>query len=116
VAAIAEISPRATDEVVMELAIREGSIPLTEDKDFGQLIHANPAATGGVPKPRRVLEVHVTGAVRGLFRTWHAAVLADPATRLPISARVRLLQEELGSHRRRAEAANGDPTRSQRRG
>ncbi len=32
----------------MELAIREGRILLTEDKDFGQLVHANQAATGGV--------------------------------------------------------------------
>lgn len=48
VAAIAEISARATDEVVMELAIREGRVLLTEDKDFGQLVHANRAATGGV--------------------------------------------------------------------
>ncbi len=48
VVAVAEISPRATDEVVMELAIREGRILLTEDKDFGQLVHANQAAAGGV--------------------------------------------------------------------
>lgn len=48
VAAIAEISPRATDEVVLELAIRESRILLTEDKDFGQLLHANEAAAGGV--------------------------------------------------------------------
>lgn len=48
VAAIAEISARATDEVVIELAIREGRILLTEDKDFGQLVQANQAATGGV--------------------------------------------------------------------
>ncbi len=48
VVAITEISPRATDEGVMELAIREGRILLTEDKDFGQLVHANQAAAGGV--------------------------------------------------------------------
>jgi predicted nuclease of predicted toxin-antitoxin system len=48
VAAIAEMSARATDEVVMELAIREARILLTEDKDFGQLVHANQAETGGV--------------------------------------------------------------------
>ncbi|MFQ5891131.1 MAG: DUF5615 family PIN-like protein [Gemmatimonadota bacterium] len=48
VVAIAEISPRATDEVVMEPAIREGRILLTEDKDFGQLVQANQAAAGGV--------------------------------------------------------------------
>jgi predicted nuclease of predicted toxin-antitoxin system len=44
VAAIAEIS----DNVVLELAIRESRILLTEDKDFGQLLHANEAAAGGV--------------------------------------------------------------------
>jgi hypothetical protein len=48
VAAIAEISPRAADEVVLELAIRESRILLTEDKDFGQLLHADEAAAGGV--------------------------------------------------------------------
>jgi LysR family transcriptional regulator, regulator for metE and metH len=92
-------------------------------------------------KPRRVLEVHVTGAViemvragmglavlplwalpasrresglrilrvtkRGLFRTWHVAVLADQAARSATSALVRLLQEELGSRDRRAKAASG---------
>ena len=44
VAAIAEISARATDEVVMEFAIREGRSLLTEDRDFGQLAHANQTA------------------------------------------------------------------------
>lgn len=48
VAVIAEISPRATDEFVMDLAIRQRRILLTEDKDFGQLVHANQAASGGV--------------------------------------------------------------------
>lgn len=32
----------------MELAIRQGRILLTEDTDFGQLVHANQAAAGGV--------------------------------------------------------------------
>jgi len=48
VVAITEISPRATDEVVMDVAIREGRILLTEDKDFGRLVHANQPAAGGV--------------------------------------------------------------------
>jgi predicted nuclease of predicted toxin-antitoxin system len=48
VAVIAEISPRATDEVVLELAIRESRILLTVDKDFGQLLRANEAAASGV--------------------------------------------------------------------
>jgi len=48
VAAIAEMSVRATDQVVMELAINQGRMLLTEDKDFGQLVHADQAATRGV--------------------------------------------------------------------
>ena len=35
VAAITEISPRATDEAVIERAAREERMLLTEDKDFG---------------------------------------------------------------------------------
>lgn len=37
VVAIAEISPRATDEAVVEIAVREERILLTEDKDCGSL-------------------------------------------------------------------------------
>lgn len=48
VVAIVEISPRAEDEVVIDLAVREGRILLTEDKDFGRLVYADRRATGGV--------------------------------------------------------------------
>lgn len=46
--AVAEISPRADDSRVIELALQEGRILLTEDKDFGQLVYANAQAAGGV--------------------------------------------------------------------
>lgn len=48
VVAVAEASPRADDEFVIDLAIRERSVLLTEDKDFGQLVYANKRPTGGV--------------------------------------------------------------------
>jgi len=48
VVAVAEVSPRADDESVMQLAVRERRMLLTEDKDFGQLVFANRQATGGV--------------------------------------------------------------------
>jgi len=48
VVAVAEVSPRAEDEAIIDLAVREGRILLTEDKDFGQLVYANLQATGGV--------------------------------------------------------------------
>ena len=48
VLAIADISPQARDPAVIELAVRDGRILLTEDKDFGQLVHASKAESGGV--------------------------------------------------------------------
>lgn len=48
VVAVVEISPRAEDDTVIDLAAHEGRILLTEDKDFGQLVYASGHATGGV--------------------------------------------------------------------
>src|SRR6266540_2676142 len=48
VVAVAEISPRADDEVVLDLADRNARILLTEDKDFGRLVYAHQRSTGGV--------------------------------------------------------------------
>ncbi len=46
--AVADVSPRADDEQVLELARQEQRILLTEDKDFGRLVYADQQATGGV--------------------------------------------------------------------
>jgi len=48
VTAIAEIAPRIEDEEVLKLAVRKGTILITEDKDFGQLVHASAKATEGI--------------------------------------------------------------------
>lgn len=48
VAAVAEIAGGATDDRVLEIAASSGAILLTEDKDFGQLVHAARQASGGV--------------------------------------------------------------------
>jgi len=48
VLAVSEISPRADDDAVLELARHEQRILLTEDKDFGQLVYADGHATAGV--------------------------------------------------------------------
>lgn len=48
VMAIAEVSPRAEDDTVIELAVSQGRVLLTEDKDFGQMVYARGRATGGV--------------------------------------------------------------------
>jgi hypothetical protein len=48
VVAVAEISPRADDRTVLDLARQEQRILITEDKDFGRLVFADAQATGGV--------------------------------------------------------------------
>jgi predicted nuclease of predicted toxin-antitoxin system len=48
VLAVAELSPRSDDSHVMDLALREKRILLTEDKDFGQLVYASAQPSGGV--------------------------------------------------------------------
>jgi predicted nuclease of predicted toxin-antitoxin system len=48
VLAVSEISPRIEDSVVIDLAVKQRRIVLTEDKDFGQLVFAHGQKTGGV--------------------------------------------------------------------
>jgi predicted nuclease of predicted toxin-antitoxin system len=48
VVSVAELSPRASDQLVLDLAGREHRILLTEDKDFGRLVFADSQASGGV--------------------------------------------------------------------
>ena len=45
---VVEITPRATDARVIELATLADRILLTEDKDFGQLVYASTETTPGV--------------------------------------------------------------------
>jgi len=48
VVAVAEVVPRALDEAVIELAVLEDRIVLTEDKDFGQLVYGSGRPSSGV--------------------------------------------------------------------
>lgn len=48
VAAVAEISPGAEDDVVLALARSEARVLLTEDKDFGRLAYAGGHETAGI--------------------------------------------------------------------
>ena len=48
VVAVAEISPRISDEEVLALARRKHHVLITEDKDFGELVYAQKHQTAGV--------------------------------------------------------------------
>ncbi len=48
VTAVSEIAGGAPDERVLEMAVQEAAILLTEDKDFGRYVYSEERATGGV--------------------------------------------------------------------
>lgn len=70
VLAVAERMPGAPDTEVIELAVREHRILLTEDKDFGQLVFAAAHTAAAVilirypSRPRRTLPAIVVDVVR----------------------------------------------------
>lgn len=48
VVAVAEVSPRISDEEVLALAKENDDVLITEDKDFGELVYAQKHESGGV--------------------------------------------------------------------
>jgi predicted nuclease of predicted toxin-antitoxin system len=48
VTSVSEIAPGATDDAVIEFALREKRVLITEDKDFGQLVFAAAKSNSGV--------------------------------------------------------------------
>ena len=48
VLAVAELLPSSDDTLILDLALREQRVLLTEDKDFGQLVYANAQPSNGV--------------------------------------------------------------------
>jgi predicted nuclease of predicted toxin-antitoxin system len=48
VAAVVDISPRALDQAVIDMAVQQDRILVTEDKDFGQLVYASGQPSAGV--------------------------------------------------------------------
>ena len=48
VVAIAEVARGATDEQVLELALNEKLVLITEDRDFGELVYARGRSSAGV--------------------------------------------------------------------
>ena len=48
VIAVVELFPSLDDSLILDLALREQRVLLTEDKDFGQLVYANAQPSSGV--------------------------------------------------------------------
>ena len=54
VVAIAEVARGATDEQVLERALNEKRVLITEDRDFGELVYARGRSSAGVILVARV--------------------------------------------------------------
>lgn len=76
VLAVAAWNPGATDTEVIELALRDGRVLVTEDKDFGQLVYAAGHGHNGVVLLRYpfVARRHIATALSELAASRGAAL------------------------------------------
>jgi predicted nuclease of predicted toxin-antitoxin system len=93
VVAIAEVAKGATDEQVLERAVNEKRVLITEDRDFGELVYARGRSSAGVilvrfhSRARRAKPATVVEAVAKLgLRLRNAFTVVEPG-RVRISDR-----------------------------
>ena len=91
--AIAEIARGATDDQVLELALKAKRVLITEDRDFGELVYARGRSSAGVilvrfpSQARRAKSATVIEAVSRLgSRLQYAFTVVEPG-RVRISNR-----------------------------
>lgn len=72
VLAIAEVAPGSTDDQVLERAVHEQRVLITEDRDFGELVYARARLSAGVILLR----------FQSRARSAKAATVIDAVTRL----------------------------------
>ena len=93
VVAIAEIAKGATDEQVLERAVSEKRVLITEDRDFGELVYARGRSSAGVilvrfpSLARRAKSGTVVEAVTKLGPRLRNAFAVIQAGRVRISSR-----------------------------
>ena len=93
VVALAEVARGATDEQVLELALNEKRILITEDRDFGELVYARGRSSAGVilvrfdSRARQTKPLTVVEAVSKLGSRLHGGFTVIDAGRVRISSR-----------------------------
>jgi predicted nuclease of predicted toxin-antitoxin system len=85
VVAIADVARGATDEQVLAYALKEDGVLVTEDRDFGELVHARGQSSPGVMlvrfqnRARKSKPATVVEAVEKLgLRLRHAFAVVEP--------------------------------------
>ena len=93
VVAIAEVAPGATDEQVLDRALNEKRVLITEDSDFGELVYGRGRSSAGVmlvrfpSHVRRAKAATVVAAVAKLGLRLQASFVVVESGRVRISAR-----------------------------
>ena len=91
--AIAEVARGATDEQVLERAVNEKRVLITEDRDFGELVYARGRSSAGVilvrfhSRARHAKTATVVEAVAKLGSRLRDAFTVIEAGRVRISSR-----------------------------
>ena len=92
VIAMAEVATGATDQQVLERAVNEKRVVITEDRDFGELVYARGRSSAGVilvrfhSRARRAKPGTVVEAVTTLGPRLHGAFTVIEAGRIRISS------------------------------
>ncbi len=93
VVAISEVAKGARDEDVLERALNEKRVLITEDRDFGELVYARARSSAGVilvrfdSRARQAKPATVVEAVAKLGSRLHDAFTVVEAGRVRISGR-----------------------------
>ena len=96
VVAVAELYPSEDDEVVIERALNERRVLITEDKDFGQLVHAYERQSSGVILLRFPggARTNMPGALLDVVNEWGDQLLKRFIVVQPGRIRVSLLVDD----------------------
>ncbi len=92
VLSVLAIDPKADDERVMELALEDERVLVTEDKDFGELVFLRRLPHGPIV---RLVELTVDEHVSGMAELLecHAADLTGPVIVTVTRGRIRIRQQ-----------------------
>jgi predicted nuclease of predicted toxin-antitoxin system len=82
---VAEMEPGIADDIVLELANREGAVLLTADKDFGELVFRQYRLTSGVVllrlaglSPTRKAQIVLSGIKKHMTELMQAFTVMTP--------------------------------------
>jgi predicted nuclease of predicted toxin-antitoxin system len=89
VASVVSINPKAIDSEILEIALREDRILVTEDKDFGELVFVRGLPHGTIVRFREMTVDEQVAAMQELLEN-HVAALRSSAIITVRRGRIRI--------------------------